>query len=101
MKVKLFYVSLQGWVKSIQQHKGVTFLHISDGSGPQQMQVVIPQPLAQTTLVTFGSCVEVQGVMKQSFGKGQSSELLCTTVNVLGPCSPLVSVLQNLLFFAV
>uniref|UniRef100_A0A0B6ZW05 asparagine--tRNA ligase n=1 Tax=Arion vulgaris TaxID=1028688 RepID=A0A0B6ZW05_9EUPU len=80
---------VKGWVKGIQQHKGVTFLHVGDGSGPQHIQIIIPQELAEATKVTFGSCVEVQGVLKESPATGQSVELLSTFVNVVGPCNSL------------
>ncbi|BFZ14914.1 hypothetical protein BsWGS_17951 [Bradybaena similaris] len=81
-------ICVKGWVKSVQHHKGVTFLHVNDGSGPQNIQVVIPPSVAEAAEVTFGSCVEVQGVLKESPAKGQSVELLSTSVNVIGPCNP-------------
>ncbi|GFN82076.1 asparagine--tRNA ligase [Plakobranchus ocellatus] len=81
-------ISVKGWVKNLQSHKGVMFLHVNDGSGPQHLQVIVPQPLAQDVHATFGSCVEVTGVLKESLGKGQNVELLSSSVDVIGPCDP-------------
>ncbi|GFR72581.1 asparagine--tRNA ligase [Elysia marginata] len=64
------------------------FLHVNDGTGPQHLQVIVPQPLAETVDATFGSCVEVKGVLKESPGKGQRVELLSSSVEVVGPCDP-------------
>jgi asparaginyl-tRNA synthetase len=84
---------LQGWIKGIQHHKSVTFLHVNDGSGPQNIQIIIPQSLTQNIDLTFGSCVEIEGVLKESPAAGQNVELLCSSLNILGQCNPNVSVL--------
>ncbi|CAL1543006.1 unnamed protein product [Lymnaea stagnalis] len=80
-------LSFKGWVKNVQRHKGVTFLHVNDGSGPQHIQVVIPQDLADDLQVTFGSCVKVNGSLQESIGKGQSVEVLTNSCEVIGPCN--------------
>ena len=67
-------------------------MHVNDGTGAQHLQVIVPQPLADTVDATFGSCVEVKGVLKESLGKGQRVELLSSSVEVIGPCDPYVSV---------
>ncbi|XP_059147248.1 probable asparagine--tRNA ligase, mitochondrial isoform X2 [Physella acuta] len=76
----------RGWVKNLQHHKGVTFLQINDGSGPNHLQVVIPQKLAKDAALTFGSCVKVDGVLKESEGRHQEIELLTSSCVVVGPC---------------
>ena len=68
------------------------FLHVNDGTGPQHLQVIVPQPLVETVEATFGSCVKVTGVLKESLGKGQRVELLSSSVDVIGPCDPFVSI---------
>ncbi|RUS89172.1 hypothetical protein EGW08_003051, partial [Elysia chlorotica] len=81
-------ICIKGWVKNLQNHKGVMFMHVNDGTASQHLQVIVPQPLASTVDATFGSCVEVKGVLKESLGKGQHVELISSSVEVIGPCDP-------------
>ncbi|XP_076467507.1 asparaginyl-tRNA synthetase-like isoform X2 [Babylonia areolata] len=74
-----------GWVKSVRQQKNNVFLHISDGSGPQPLQV-ITSPDSLPGEVTFASCVEVNGELKESPAKGQTVELVADSIVVHGPC---------------
>ena len=38
--------TLQGWVKSVRKHRDIVFLHISDGTTIQPLQIVLsPQDL--------------------------------------------------------
>ncbi|KAL8594596.1 hypothetical protein ACOMHN_002151 [Nucella lapillus] len=78
-------VSVSGWVKSVRQHKENVFLHISDGSGPQPLQV-IASPDQLPAAATFASCVQVQGQLKASPGRGQAVELRADSILLHGPC---------------
>ncbi|KAK7476953.1 hypothetical protein BaRGS_00031812 [Batillaria attramentaria] len=80
-------VVISGWVKSIREHKDHVFLHITDGSGAQPLQVVTtPSCLSRTNGVTFGSCVRVDGQLVPSPAKGQAVEVVAESISVLGAC---------------
>ncbi|KAJ8298070.1 hypothetical protein KUTeg_024601 [Tegillarca granosa] len=53
------HLCAEGWVKSIRKYKDVTFLHLSDGSSPEYLQVLANQDLCSD--VTYGSCISVTG----------------------------------------
>ncbi|ETE61840.1 putative asparaginyl-tRNA synthetase, mitochondrial, partial [Ophiophagus hannah] len=77
-----------GWVRSVRSQKGILFLHISDGSSLEYLQVVADPRLESRTL-TFGSSVEVQGKLVKSPHKGQGVELAAENIRVVGPCDVL------------
>ncbi|XP_012940555.1 probable asparagine--tRNA ligase, mitochondrial [Aplysia californica] len=82
-------VTIKGWVKAVRWHKELTFLQVCDGSGPEHLQVVMPESVVtRCGDVTFGSCVSVEGTLVESQGKGQKLELLSSAVHVVGGCDP-------------
>ncbi|KAM3837497.1 asparaginyl-tRNA synthetase [Vipera latastei] len=81
-------VKIQGWVRSVRSQKGILFLHVSDGSSLEHLQVVADPCLEPRTL-TFGSSVEVQGKLVKSPHKGQRVELAAENIRVVGPCDVL------------
>ncbi|XP_063162006.1 asparaginyl-tRNA synthetase [Candoia aspera] len=78
-------IKIQGWVRSVRSQKEILFLHVSDGSSLQYLQVVADPRLESRTL-TFGSAVEVQGKLVKSPHKGQRVELAAENIRVVGPC---------------
>ncbi|XP_026545916.1 probable asparagine--tRNA ligase, mitochondrial [Notechis scutatus] len=81
-------VKIQGWVRSVRSQKGILFLHVSDGSSLEYLQVVADPRLESRTL-TFGSSVEVRGKLVKSPHKGQGVELAAENIRVVGPCDVL------------
>src|SRR5438309_6796365 len=81
-------VEARGWVKTRRDSKGVHFAQINDGSGFQDLQVVIDEGMvAEDVLaqVTTGACVAVIGELVESPGSGQAVELKAREIEVLGP----------------
>uniref|UniRef100_A0A3Q1GU53 asparagine--tRNA ligase n=1 Tax=Acanthochromis polyacanthus TaxID=80966 RepID=A0A3Q1GU53_9TELE len=80
-------VKVQGWVRSVRPQKANVFLHVNDGSSLQPLQVITGAELSDPSL-TFGSAVEVTGILKKSPHKKQPVELEADQINVIGECNP-------------
>eukprot|EP00079_Xenopus_tropicalis_P011066 XP_002936592.2 PREDICTED: probable asparagine--tRNA ligase, mitochondrial isoform X1 [Xenopus tropicalis] len=78
-------VKLQGWVRSVRAQKEVLFLHINDGSSMENLQIVA-EPDLKNSSVSFGSSVEVQGMLVKSLHKKQNVELKAEGIRIIGPC---------------
>uniref|UniRef100_A0A3B4YNH3 Asparaginyl-tRNA synthetase 2, mitochondrial n=1 Tax=Seriola lalandi dorsalis TaxID=1841481 RepID=A0A3B4YNH3_SERLL len=76
-------VKVQGWVRSVRPQKANLFLHVNDGSSLQSLQIV-----AGSELLTFGSAVEVTGILKKSPNQKQTVELEADQIHVVGECNP-------------
>nr|XP_020470456.1 probable asparagine--tRNA ligase, mitochondrial [Monopterus albus] len=81
------HVKIQGWVRSIRHQKVNLFLHVNDGSSLQSLQIVAASHL-NDPLLTFGSAVEVTGVLKESPHRKQPVELEADEIHVIGECNP-------------
>jgi asparaginyl-tRNA synthetase len=81
-------ITLQGWVRTKREGKGLTFLEVNDGSSMAGLQVVLNADLADYDTVvkalTTGSSVEIGGDLVESPGKGQRVELQGQTITVFG-----------------
>uniref|UniRef100_A0A3Q3EUE2 asparagine--tRNA ligase n=1 Tax=Kryptolebias marmoratus TaxID=37003 RepID=A0A3Q3EUE2_KRYMA len=80
--------TLQGWVRSVRSQKKNVFLHVNDGSSLQSLQIVGFFPSLNLRLLTFGSAVEVTGVLKKSPHPKQPVELEAEQIHVVGKCNP-------------
>ncbi|TKS80690.1 putative asparagine--tRNA ligase, mitochondrial [Collichthys lucidus] len=80
-------VKVQGWVRSCRPQKTNLFLHVNDGSSLQSLQIVASSEL-NDPLLTFGSAVEVTGILKKSPHQKQSVELEADQIRVIGECNP-------------
>ncbi|KAK6172531.1 hypothetical protein SNE40_016166 [Patella caerulea] len=79
----------QGWVKSIRSYKEIIFLHITDGTTYEPLQIVIDKNKINDIDVTYGCCVSVKGQAIKSQGKNQNVEFLAESMDVIGPCDPI------------
>jgi asparaginyl-tRNA synthetase len=76
-----------GWVRSRRDSKNVSFIALNDGSVIHNLQVVTSAeefPEGSLKDITTGSCLAVTGILVQSRGKGQSSEIQAKQVEVFG-----------------
>ncbi|XP_037533821.1 probable asparagine--tRNA ligase, mitochondrial [Nematolebias whitei] len=80
-------VKIQGWVRSVRLQKKNVFLHVNDGSSLQSLQVVAGAEL-NDPLLTFGSAIEVSGILKKSPHQKQPVELEVDQIHVVGKCNP-------------
>ena len=82
-------VNVKGWVRTHRSSKAVDFIAINDGSTIKNVQVVVdPEKVDAAILkqVTTGACVSATGVLVESMGAGQTSEIQCQELEVLGLC---------------
>ncbi len=85
---KLDYTTtVKGWVRHFRNNQ---FISLTDGSGPELLQVVVSLDLdeATRTRITSGAAIAVTGTVVASLGKGQKLELKADTVEILGDCDP-------------
>jgi asparaginyl-tRNA synthetase len=80
--------TIQGWVRTKREAKGLTFVEVNDGSSMAGLQVVLNADLANYDTVvkdlTTGSSVAIGGTLVESPGKGQRVELQGETITVFG-----------------
>ncbi len=82
-------VRLQGWVRTRRDSKGgFSFIELNDGSCQGNVQVVAPGELANYEAVVkhlhTGASVRIDGEVKASPAKGQSTEVLASNVELIG-----------------
>ncbi|WP_462318432.1 asparagine--tRNA ligase [Marinilabilia sp.] len=86
---KIFTV--KGWVRTRRGNKQVNFVALNDGSGINNLQVVVDMEQFDEALVrriTTGAAISVDGELQESQGAGQNVELLATTIEILGDSDP-------------
>jgi asparaginyl-tRNA synthetase len=82
-------VRVQGWVRTRRDSKaGLSFVHVSDGSCFDPIQVVAPSALpnyaSEVQRLTSGCAVEVEGEVAASQGQGQKVEIQASSIRVVG-----------------
>jgi asparaginyl-tRNA synthetase len=82
-------VTVKGWVRTRRDSKaGVSFIHVTDGSCFDPIQVVVPSALAnyasEVQKLTSGCSLIATGELTQSPAKGQSVEVQAAKVEVIG-----------------
>ena len=82
-------LNVKGWVRTHRNSKTVHFIALNDGSTIKNIQVVLDADKFDAEalkLATTGACLSVDGILTQSPGAGQSSELQATKLEILGEC---------------
>ena len=77
-----------GWVKTFRSNR---FINLNDGSCLSDLQCIVDyEKLDQSKLskINTGACLEVEGEIVKSQGRGQSVELIANNINVLGESDP-------------
>jgi len=82
-------VVLQGWVRTRRDSKaGFSFIELNDGSSMGNIQVVAPGELenyeSEVKHLTAGCSVAVEGLVRESPGKGQATEVEASKVSLVG-----------------
>jgi len=82
-------ISARGWVRTRRDSKaGLSFIHLSDGSCFDLLQIVAPSTLANyesdVLRITTGCSIVVEGTLKESEGKGQKYEVVADRIEVIG-----------------
>jgi asparaginyl-tRNA synthetase len=82
-------ITVRGWVRTRRDSKaGVSFIHLSDGSCFEPIQIVAPASLpnytSEITRLTAGCAIIASGRRVPSQGKGQAFEIQATKIEVVG-----------------
>ncbi len=80
-------VLVQGWVRTRRDAKGFSFIEVNDGSGLHNLQVIAQNTLPNYSALqrlTTGSSIRARGALTASQGKGQSWELMATSIEIVG-----------------
>ena len=80
-------IKVSGWVRTRRGSKSVSFIALNDGSTIKNLQIVAETSNFKEELfkkITTGSCLEIDGELKNSEGKEQSLEVLAKSIIVLG-----------------
>ncbi|MDR0328843.1 MAG: asparagine--tRNA ligase [Planctomycetaceae bacterium] len=93
-------VLLQGWVRTRRDSKaGFSFVELNDGSSFGNVQVLVSQSVPNydmtIKMITAGSSVAVQGIVKESPGQGQATEIEAKTVELIGTADPATYPIQK------
>ena len=82
-------VCVKGWVRSHRGNKNVDFIALNDGSTIKNVQIVADPTKFDSQLlkdITTGACICAEGVLVESQGAGQSSEIQATKLLIYGLC---------------
>jgi len=82
-------VTVRGWLRTRRDSKGgFSFLEINDGSSQAGIQVVadasLPNYESDVKRLVTGCCLQVEGELRESPGRGQAVEVLAKKIEVLG-----------------
>ena len=80
-------IKVSGWVRTRRGSKSVSFIALNDGSTIKNLQIVAETSNFKEEIfkkITTGSCLEIEGELKNSEGKEQSLEVLAKSIIVLG-----------------
>jgi asparaginyl-tRNA synthetase len=93
-------VLLQGWVRTRRDSKaGFSFVELNDGSSFGNIQILVPQELpnynTEIKQIIAGSSIAVQGIVKESPGQGQATEVEAKKVELIGTADPATYPLQK------
>ena len=82
-------VCVKGWVRTHRSSKAVDFVALNDGSTIKNVQIVVdPTKFDEQLLkdITTGACICAEGILVESQGSGQSSEIQALRLEVYGLC---------------
>ena len=83
-------ILVKGWVRTHRSSKSVDFIALNDGSTINNIQLVVapdcPVDGAALRDITTGACIAARGILVESQGAGQTSEVQCQHIDILGLC---------------
>ncbi|MDR1120720.1 MAG: asparagine--tRNA ligase, partial [Dysgonamonadaceae bacterium] len=91
-------VNVKGWVRTRRGSKQVNFIALNDGSTIHNIQVVVDvEKFGEDFLkpITTGSCLNINGLLVESQGQGQSAEIQATEIEIFGTADPVTYPLQK------
>lgn len=91
-------VNVKGWVRTRRGSKQVSFIALNDGSTINNVQIVVDNEHYDEELlkaITTGACINVNGVLTESHGKGQKVEIHANGLEVYGSADATTFPLQK------
>lgn len=91
-------INVKGWVRTRRGNKNVSFVALNDGSTINNIQIVIDiEKFGEEFLkpITTGACINVNGMLVESQGQGQSVEIQATEIEIYGSADPTTYPLQK------
>ena len=91
-------INLKGWVRTRRGNKNVSFVALNDGSTINNIQIVIDvATFGEEYLkpITTGACLNINGTLVESQGKGQTVEIQATGIEIYGSADPASYPLQK------
>lgn len=91
-------VLAKGWVRTKRGNKNVAFIALNDGSTINNIQIVVdksPENESVLAKVTTGACIGVKGMLVESVGGGQTTEIQASEIEIYGECDPMRYPLQK------
>ena len=82
-------ICVKGWVRTHRSSKSVDFIALNDGSTIKNVQIVVDSTKFDDELlkqITTGACISAEGLLVESQGAGQSSEVQATKLEIYGLC---------------
>jgi asparaginyl-tRNA synthetase len=85
-------VTVDGWIRTKRDSKGISFLAINDGSSIKNLQVIVEEKFPDydsiVKYVTTGCSVSITGNLIPSPAKGQKVELKASAIKIIGEAPP-------------
>jgi asparaginyl-tRNA synthetase len=91
-------VCVKGWVRTVRDGKGFSFIELNDGSCLKNMQIVAPESLENYSVVSSlptGSSCAVYGDLVSSPAAGQKYEVKAHRIEIYGLADPELYPLQK------
>ncbi len=93
-------IEVRGWVRTRRDSKGgFSFIEVNDGSCLSNLQIIaeaaLPNYSSEITNLSVGASIVATGELKASQGSGQATELLATSVRLIGDADPQTYPLQK------
>jgi asparaginyl-tRNA synthetase len=91
-------VCVKGWVRTRRGNKNVAFIALNDGSIIHNIQIVVNTAQWSEEFlkqITTGACICVTGLLVESQGKGQTTEIQAEDIEIYGTADPAVYPLQK------
>ncbi len=91
-------INVKGWVRTRRGNKQVAFIALNDGSTINNIQIVVDiEKFGEEFLkpITTGACINVDGLLVESQGQGQSVEIQATAIEIYGTADPNTYPLQK------
>lgn len=93
-------IEVRGWVRTRRDSKGgFSFIEVNDGSCMSNLQIIaeaaLPNYATEVANVSVGASIVASGELKASQGAGQATELLASSVRVIGEADPQTYPLQK------